>query len=67
MQCGSILTTPTGHFLPADSDGNGYFDSDLHCVWAIVAPEDMGIQFDFESVDIQPWDYPDCPEDYVEV
>ena len=53
--------------MAADRSGDGWYDSNLHCFWAIVAPEQTGIQLDFGSVDIRDGDYPDCVDDYLEV
>ena len=67
MQCGAILTAPTGQIMAADRNSNGWYDLNLHCVWAIVAPEQTGIKFDFGRVDIREGDYPNCVFDYLEV
>ena len=45
--CGGILTSPSGIIRSVDKNFDGMYDNDLHCVWIILAPPGLKIQFGF--------------------
>ena len=48
-----------------DSDSDGNYDDDLHCVWTIVAPEDHMILLNIMRMDIE--EEVNCLMDYLKV
>ena len=65
LQCGAIVTEPSGYIVATDRDGDGEYDADLQCVWVIAAPVGTGIELEFEYIDIESDD--ECAFDSLEV
>ena len=65
LQCGAIVTEPSGYIVATDRDGDGEYDADIQCVWVIAAPVGTGIELEFEYIDIESDD--ECAFDSLEV
>ena len=63
--CGGILTNKTGTIVSPDEDQDGIYDADMDCVWLIVAPEEMNVEFEFAFLDIEYIRV--CRFDFIEV
>ena len=61
-----------------DSDGNGYYDSDLDCQWLISGPDFRSLEISFQSFNLEGAVArtgknlssdadPNCPHDYLEL
>ena len=48
---------------PVDRNNNGFYDNNLNCWWAIVAPKDSIMEYGFADIDIE--DFPNCENDFV--
>ena len=60
-----MLSLESEEVKSVDSDGDGEYDKNSHCVWVIVAPDDKSIELVFYEFDIEEEDF--CGFDYVEV
>ena len=49
--CGDILSEPTGLLTWPDTDVDVKYHNDLDCLWSIVAPEKMLIDFEVLQLD----------------
>ena len=65
LQCGAIVTEASGYIVSTDRDGDGEYDVDLQCVWAIAAPIGTGIELNFTDIDIESDD--ECLFETIEV
>ena len=59
------MTQPKGLIEAVDRDGDGLYDFDEHCVWALLAPYDQRIKLKFSYIDVE--EDEDCFYDFVEV
>ena len=63
-QCGGILTNTTNSIVAPDRDGDGQYDNNLNCLWAIIAPRDHVIELEFRDLDLEETDT--CDFDVIE-
>ncbi|KAM4028087.1 cubilin isoform 1-T1 [Anomaloglossus baeobatrachus] len=65
--CGGYLTDATGRFGSPDSNGDGKYDKNLHCVWNIVAPINKQITLTFSSFVLEAHFLGTCRYDFVKI
>ncbi|XP_077124414.1 cubilin [Ranitomeya variabilis] len=65
--CGGYLANATGRFGSPDSNGDGKYDSALHCVWNIVAPVNKQITLTFSSFFLEAQVSTTCRYDFVKI
>lgn len=65
--CGGILTDPIGRLKSPDLDGDGLYESNLNCVWLVLANEGKNISFTVTAMDIEQGYSSRCPYDFLEV
>ena len=61
--CGGILTDEVGIISPVDRNKNGFYDNNLNCWWAIVAPQHLVVEYGFVDLEIEY--HPNCDNDYI--
>ena len=64
-QCGGRLTDQHGDITAPDSDGDGFYDLDVDCVWELAADENKLIFFELTHMDIE--EEPACGYDFLAV
>ena len=63
--CGGNLYGPSGWFKSPDSDGDGYYNKNLNCIWRIVGSEGFVTQINIIEFDVR--SNTDCTADNLKV
>ena len=64
-ECGGILEDDSGWITAPDSDGDGFYDNEADCWWAILAQNNSAIEITFWQMDLQ--QNVNCFDDFLEV
>ena len=63
LQCGGIISQPSGTIQSPDRDGDGVYDNNLRCHWVIVPPRMFAVKITFLYLNITRTPYVLCAND----
>ena len=51
--CNELLNGPSGAIVSPDTDGDGFYDDNVYCIWLFVADKNHVIRYEFIYFDVE--------------